>query len=336
MNLTRKKILFIKKGFTRFENNDINLLSRDFDVKVFEPSIYNVSKIFAEVKKVDLLYYWFPNDYKLLISIIGKFLNKKIVVVGGGQMSTADTKEGRKFARVKYRYFHRISGILCLRIANKIIAVSNYELNGLARYAVKNKIALVYNSIDTKLFSGEAKVERDPKLIITVSSLKDTHYHRKGLDIFVKLSREMPDFKFVLIGKDTGDGTAESIMNQAKDNLVMAGSVTDDELVSWMYKASIYCQFSRQEGFGVALAESMACKCIPVVSRYGAIPEVAGPDAYYIENEINYSAIRSTIMNASKAGLSRDLYAGRIASLFNDMVRDKLIVDTVNSLFQTQ
>jgi glycosyltransferase involved in cell wall biosynthesis len=336
VNLKSKKILFIKRGFTRFENNDVDLLSRDFDVTVFEPSIYNLSKIFGEVKKVDLLYYWFPNDYKFLISLIGKLLKKKIVVVGGGQMSTADTKEGRKFAHVKYRYFHRVLGILCLRIADKIIAVSSYEFNGLERYAVKNKIELVYNSIDTKLFAGESKVERDPKLIITVSGLKDTHYHRKGLDIFVKLSHEMPDFKFVLIGKDAGDGTAESIRSQAKNNLTMVGSVTDDELVSWMFKASIYCQFSRQEGCGVALAESMACKCIPVVSRYGAIPEVAGPDAYYIDNEINYSAIRRTIMSASKARLSRDLYSRRIASLFNERVRDKLIVDTVNSVFQSQ
>ena len=334
--MAKKTILFVKRGFTRFEDNDFNLLSRNFNVKLYEPGVKNIYKVFSEIRNADILYYWFPNDYKFLVSLIAKLWNKKIVVVGGGQMSTADTKEGRKFARVNYRVFHRVLGILCLRIADKIIAVSSYEFNGLARYAVKNKIKLVYNSIDTKLFAGESNVERDPKLIITISSLKDTHYHRKGLDIFVKLSHEMPDFKFVLIGKDTGDGTAESIRSQAKDNLIMAGSVTDDELVSWMFKASIYCQFSRQEGFGVALAESMACKCIPVVSRYGAIPEVAGPDAFYIENEINYSAIRRTIMSASKTRLSRDLYSERIASLFNDMVRDKLIVDTVNSVFQNQ
>ena len=87
-------------------------------------------------------------------------------------MSTADSRKNRKFARVKYRIFHRILGILCLKLADKVVAVSNYELNGLSRYVNKKFIKLIYNSIKTNLFNYSKKKENN--LIITVSGLK-TH-----------------------------------------------------------------------------------------------------------------------------------------------------------------
>lgn len=326
-----KKILVIKRGSTRFEDNDIKVLSRKFDVIVNEPNFSNLGKLISNIKNTDLIFYWFPNDYKFFVSIIGKFFNKKLFVVGGGQMSTADNKKNRKFARVKYRIFHRYLGILCLKLADKLVAVSKYELDGLSRYVNKKSIKLIYNSINTDLFSYKDE-NKQKNLIITVSSLINTHYYRKGLDIFVKLSNELPNYKFVLIGKDCKDGTFHKIQKIAGDNFTITGSVSDTQLKEWMSKASMYCQFSRQEGFGVALAEAMACGCIPIVSKYGAIPEVSGPDAYYIEKEINYDKIKNTIIKVSETNINRELFSKRINSLFNDSKREKLLLSVVESI----
>tara|TARA_B110001452_G_C15217388_1_gene422120 strand:+ start:864 stop:1859 length:996 start_codon:yes stop_codon:yes gene_type:complete len=330
----KKRILFIKRGFTRFEDNDFNLLAKNFNVKLYEPGFNNIYKVFSEIRKVDLLYYWFPNDYKFIISLIAKILNKKIIIVGGGQMSTADTKINRKFARVKYRFLHRILGILSLKIADKIIAVSRYEFKGISRYVSKNKISLIFNSIETKLFNNKNKIKRDPKLIITISGLKDTHYHRKGLDVFVNLSKEMPDYKFVLIGKDCNDGTYEIIKNQVKNNFSITGAVSDDELVDWMFKASIYCQFSRQEGFGVALAESMACGCIPVVSQFGAIPEVAGSYGFYADDILDIQNIIKITKVALNSNYNIDEASKRIHKLFNNVNRESIIINEVSNLLK--
>ena len=86
-------------------------------------------------------------------------------------------------------------GILCLKLADKVVAVSNYELNGLSRYVNKKFIKLIYNSIKTNLFNYSKKKENN--LIITVSGL-NTHFHRKGLDIFVNILRKW-NFNFVLL-----------------------------------------------------------------------------------------------------------------------------------------
>ena len=142
----------------------------------------------------------------------------------------------------------------------------------------------------------------------------------------------MPNFNFVLIGKDFNDGTYEKISKSVNKNFTLTGAVSDNELKKWMQKASMYCQFSRQEGFGVALAEAMACGCIPIVSKYGAIPEVAGPDAYYIEKEINYEKIKNTIVKASETSINRELFSKRINSLFSDSKRDKLLLSVLESI----
>lgn len=331
----KKKILFIKRGNTRFENNDIEILSRKFDVKIYEPNFSNLFSCITYIKNTDLIFYWFPNDYKFIISIIGKFFRKRIFVIGGGQMSTADNKNNRKFAKVKYRFFHRILGIGCLKLADKVVAVSKYELNGLSRYVNKKSIKLIYNSINTNLFSFKNK-KRDNNLIITVSGLKNTHYFRKGLDIFVNISKKMPEYNFVLIGKDSNDGTFQKVENNVNNNFLLTGSVTDLELDEWMQKASIYCQFSRQEGFGVALAEAMACGCIPVVSSYGAIPEVAGKDAFFISKKYDYEDIERKIIEALKSNIDRNIFSKRINNLFNDHVRDDILLNEVSNLISSK
>lgn len=49
-----------------------------------------------------------------------------------------------------------------------------------------------------------------------------------------------------------------------------------------MRRSAIYAQLSAHEGFGIALAEAMLTGATPVVTREGAIPEVAGPIAEYV------------------------------------------------------
>lgn len=323
-----KKILFIKKGNTRFENNDINILSRSYDVSVFEPTHSNFIYGIWLILKCDLIYFWFPNDYKFLFSLIAKIFQKKIFIVAGGQMSLSDSKKSREFSNVKYRPLYIILGILCLKFADKIVAVSNYEKKGLARYVDKSNIILIYNSIDN-YFRLKNKTKRDNKLILSVSALKNTHYFRKGLDIFSSLSTIMPDYSFVLVGKDFNDGASEIIKNNIKSNFKLTGKIPDAELKSWYSKATIYCQFSRQEGFGVALAEAICCGCIPIVTKFGAIPEVVGPNGFYTENDIDIQKIKKVIENIKLCDFDINKSSNRIYKKFNSNLRQKKLLDEV-------
>lgn len=326
------KVLFVKRGSTRFEDQDLNILSRHFHVTEYQPNSKNITSVFSKVRKHDIIFFWFPNDYKFLIALIGKLFGKKVIVVGGGQMSTADNKEGRKRAGVKYRLMFRLLGIWAVKLSDKLIAVSKYEVEGLSRYRQKEKIRLLYNNYNTDLFHPYPE-KKDPKLIVTVSAIDEIYFIRKGLDIFIDLASKNPDFNFVLIGKFNDMNTVQKIKDRNIPNLTLTGFVSDEELISWLKKASVYCQFSKQEGFGVALAEAQACNCIPFVSRFGAIPEVAGPDAFYIEENHNWEDLRLVLQKCEQMPEEeRSKFSSRIIEKFGSVNREQDLINIVESI----
>jgi glycosyltransferase involved in cell wall biosynthesis len=64
--------------------------------------------------------------------------------------------------------------------------------------------------------------------------------------------------------------------------VTFTGAVSDEELIELYRRAKVYAQLSAHEAFGVAVVESMACECIPVLSDRGSLPEVAGGEAHYV------------------------------------------------------
>ncbi len=46
---------------------------------------------------------------------------------------------------------------------------------------------------------------------------------------------------------------------------------------------TFYCQLSMSEGFGVALAEAMACGCVPIVSKVGILDFITGDSGFILE-----------------------------------------------------
>ena len=75
--------------------------------------------------------------------------------------------------------------------------------------------------------------------------------------------------------------------------------------MAWLEKASIYVQASRHEAFGLSMAEAMLCGCIPVVSTYGAIPEVAGDQGVYFKS-LDEAALSNAIQEAIQSSQNRN------------------------------
>ena len=67
--------------------------------------------------------------------------------------------------------------------------------------------------------------------------------------------------------------------HQLRDDVVITGSVTDEELHTWLSEADVYVSLSYHEGFGVPLVEAMA-HGVPVIAwPAGAVPYTLGGSA---------------------------------------------------------
>lgn len=70
-------------------------------------------------------------------------------------------------------------------------------------------------------------------------------------------------------------------------SLLLLGFVPSEDLVGLYNLASLYCQPSFDEGFGLPVLEAMASGCPVVCSNQGSLPEIAGEAAELVEPEID-------------------------------------------------
>jgi glycosyltransferase involved in cell wall biosynthesis len=76
------------------------------------------------------------------------------------------------------------------------------------------------------------------------------------------------------------------------------GGVTDEELAALYRGARCLVYPSLYEGFGIPVAEAIACGCAVVTSRGSAMEEFAGPDATYVD-PLDVGSIRDGIARAT-------------------------------------
>jgi glycosyltransferase involved in cell wall biosynthesis len=82
-------------------------------------------------------------------------------------------------------------------------------------------------------------------------------------------------------------------------NVVWLGDVPDDELAALYRGARCLVYASLYEGFGIPVAEALACGCPIVTSRGSAMEEIAGRDATYVD-ATSVESIREGIEQAAR------------------------------------
>jgi alpha-1,3-rhamnosyl/mannosyltransferase len=80
-------------------------------------------------------------------------------------------------------------------------------------------------------------------------------------------------------------------------NVTWLGAVGDDELAALYRGARCLVYASLYEGFGIPVAEALACGCPIVTSRDSPMAEIAGDDAVYVD-PYDVSSIRDGIARA--------------------------------------
>ncbi|HWO57062.1 MAG TPA: glycosyltransferase family 4 protein [bacterium] len=262
-----------------FIAQDRSLLSDEFEVE-FAPArgFWSLRHLRSVVSQADIVLIWFMGRHALPAVMVAGFLGRPIVgIIGGFEVAwDADTGHGIRPGSLKEKILRWM-----LRRCRAIVTVSGHSrADTLARVPeLAERIRLVHNAVDTSTFAPDASCGREG--VLCVAMISATTIKVKRLDLYAAIAARMPQTRFTLIGPAL-DGTARNFVRDLPPNLIWRDALRGDQLVRAYQCASVYCQLSRYESFSLALAEAMACGCIPVISKAAALPEVGGPHAIIV------------------------------------------------------
>lgn len=275
-----KKILFVHNHPSEFIRLDLEELRKRYQVTecYLQSRLVNPSGIWRQVRRHDLVFGWFASWHTCLPLEFAKLLRKpSVLVIGGYDLANMPEID----------YGHQRGGVTkwlsrrAMNSASCLVTNSQYSREEAASNAAlsKQQVHAIHHGVPDR-FGSLPQGPRE-RMALTVGNVDRSTLLRKGHEAFVRTAALMPDVNFVLVG-DWRDDAVDQLRSIATTNVTLTGRVSDQALLDYYRKASVYVQASRHEGFGMSVAEAMLAGCIPVVTRAGALPEVAGESGVFV------------------------------------------------------
>ena len=292
------KIAFVHHPRSTFVKQDLASLSRHFQIEVLGyKNPRDVFQMIGPIWRSDLMFSWFASGHSFAAVLLCRLLRKRSMVVAGGY--DVAYEPDINYGQYTLAWHKRMYADYVLRNADIVLPVSEFTKSEVLAKVVPKRVQVLYPGVDTDKFRPLGRKE---DLVMTVASGSGRTIRLKGLDSFIGAAALLPEVRFLVAGLSENDRI--ELQSRATENVSLYGYVSWEELLSHYQKAKVYCQLSYRESFGMALAEAMACGCVPVVTDRGAIPEVVGDTGYYVPYG-NAKAAAEAIEKAlsSKSGL---------------------------------
>ncbi len=288
-----------------FVASDRELLSQSHQVRVifYRGTLHgwpDALRILWAVARSDSNVSWFAYDQAYFAVRFSRLLGKRsVVIVGGFDVAPEERPSGkippRDAKRLRYTLDH----------ASVILPVSERLVSLVTAWTRRNDIRVVPLGFDGNKFAPRGSKDGS---VVTTAYIRRDNVERKGLHSFVRAAREMPETPFYLIGKPLDD-SMDRLREDSPNNVTFTGWLEQKHLIERLQKASVYVQASVHESFGSALAQAMLCGCVPVVTRAGALPEVAGEAGIYIPTNSPTAianGVRAALAQPGKGKVARD------------------------------
>jgi glycosyltransferase involved in cell wall biosynthesis len=180
--------------------------------------------------------------------------------------------------------YSRIAVPRVVAAATRVIAVSEFTKRELVSLldVPEDRIRVVPNGVEDVFTPDGPRAEGD--YVLAVGTLEP----RKNL---ARIAQAV-DGELRVVGVRGWGGV------DPPSNVTWLGDVDDEELAALYRGARCLVYASLYEGFGIPVAEALACGCPVVTSRDSAMEEVAGDDATYVD-PTSVAAIRDGIARAT-------------------------------------
>jgi len=281
---------------------------------------------------VQVVIFWFVVPlYTSFMALIARILGRKVLIITGG--ADAVYVPDIDWGMLKSRW-HRIDFGIAMRLAHSVLPFSDAAKQIIMQNYVPRHIETAYPAIDTRFFHP-APNPPGPCVVTCCYEYSAGNIRQKGLNIFVEAARRLPAIRFFIVGTAT-DQAAMALQRSAPPNVTFIPHIpTRAEYRDFLQTCSVYAQLSAHEGFGVSLAEAMACGCVPVVSNRYALPEVVGNCGFVVP----YNDLEATVLALQKAlamdSNFRNQVRRRVAAQFDSSFRVSLFEKELGRLVPT-
>ena len=159
--------------------------------------------------------------------------------------------------------------IKCYRLGDHIITPTPYSKRLLDGYGINKEITAISNGIEIEKFITSKKLgenfrkkydyKKDDKVIMGIG----LYLERKGILDFVELAKRLPEYKFIWFGFTPLYTIPKKIREAVKTklpNLVFAGYVEPEMIISALNGADLYIFPTLEETEGIPIMEACATK----------------------------------------------------------------------------
>lgn len=164
----------------------------------------------------------------------------------------------------------------------------------------KRDIQVINNGINTSIFSPRSSDFRDKYNLdskhIVLGVASDWTY-LKGIDIFIKLSKELDEsFAVVLVGVSPGVELPVSVIGINRTS-------SQNELAEIYSSADIFVNPTREDTFPTVNIEALACGTPVITFRTGGSPEIISEECGMVVDKDDYDALKSGIIEICEGRL---------------------------------
>lgn len=164
-------------------------------------------------------------------------------------------------------------------IEDLTIVTPSHWLAGLVNQSFlrDNPVKVIHNGIDLDVFYPQEDniraqwLKKNPDMRYALLGVAFYWDKRKGLDVFVELSKRLPkEYQIILVG--TNEGTDQLL----PENVISIHRTSSQQELAEIYSAAdLFVNPTREETFGLVNAEALACGTPVLTFQTGGSPEVA-------------------------------------------------------------
>jgi glycosyltransferase involved in cell wall biosynthesis len=195
--------------------------------------------------------------------------------------------------------------------ARKVICVSETEAGVIRkRFAVKDKVTIIYNGVNADEIKNAEPYEFDGKLILYVGRLERYKNIHRMIEAVNYLSQ---DFSFYIIGEGPYKSELAALIqrNQLSERVRLLGACADADLYRWIKTSALLVNLSEVEAFGITVLEALAAGKPVLVNDLFGLHELAqrfsGPVVAIDAGKVNAAELARALEGATSAYRSVDL-----------------------------